>query len=218
MAYSNLEGCLHTAGESLDGIRQALLDISSGKVKGGAAEALHASTYVLISATLERTLKESLTALVNEINATRTPLIQVRPSLFSLICDSQFVSIANSGAHESLNRRVDLTLQFSSHDQCLLNESILPLDGRTIRKKHFDPIWRVFGFSNNSLDLPRHQFTLETVANFRNDVAHGDASLAEVAGRQTVEDTLRYVDEIEAVLLHFYSTAEDYLLKSLYVR
>lgn len=211
MSYAGLDRALTTAAEQLDLIRTGLLEVQSLPYKSPVRQQLHGTSYVLLEAVLENTTKVTLRSLIQEINAAKVPHQFLRLSLFTLVGDPIFESLASPKRLAHYDKRIDFTEVLFDSDCCVLSDDILPLDGRTIRKTHLDIIWRTFGLPGKSLAEPRHQFTLETVADFRNDVAHGEAELDDVTGRQTVLDTLRFVNEMESVILHLNAAAEGYL-------
>lgn len=211
MLYTGLDQALTVAAEQLDEIRTGLLEAASLPSKSPVRQLLHATSYVLIEAVLESVTKTTLRSVIQEINAAMVPHYKLRLSLFTLVGEPIFESLATPKKLGHYEKRIDFTEALFNTDCCVLSDDVLPLDGRTIRKTHFEVIWRTFGFPGKSLSEPRHQFTLETVADFRNDVAHGEADLNEITGRQSITDTLRFVDEMESVILHLNATAEGYL-------
>ena len=216
--YAGLDTTLERAGRQLDEIRTSLKRAIEGRLDQPIRDQIVANTYVLLEATLESTLKRTLSAMIDEINDASIRVCDLRWSLFSLFANPQFESISSRARSGSLLERVYLLEALDSTDICILSNSFLPLDGRTIRKRHLDLVWRIFGFSGASLAEPRHQFTLETAADARNDIAHGEATPSEVAGRQPAETVLRYVDEVEVIILHVDKAAEDYLSSAGYRR
>ncbi|MHC5559283.1 MAE_28990/MAE_18760 family HEPN-like nuclease [Kocuria sp. U4B] len=216
--HSQLENILDDASRRLDEVRASLISASEGRLDSHIRDQVLANSYVLMEAALESSLKKILSSVIDEINSASIRICDLRWSLFSLLGNPLFNSISNQAKAGSLNKRVELMETLDSTEVCLIDNEYLPLDGRTIRKRHLDLIWRVFGFGGSSLSEARHQFTLETSADARNDVAHGDATASEVAGRQPIETVLRYVDEIEKVILHVSQSADDYLATHGYQR
>lgn len=216
--YPGLDAALERAGDQLDDIRTSLRRVAGEKSNSPVREQVTACAYVLLEAVLESSLKATLTALIDEINAASVQACNLRWSLFSLFANPAFESIAGKGKSNSLRQRVDLLEGLQSTEVCVLNNAYLPMDGRTIRRRHLDLVWAIFGFPGSCIAELRHQFTLETTADARNDIAHGGATPREVAGRQPLDTVLGYVDEIEMVILHIDSAARDYIATTGYVR
>lgn len=216
--YAGLDATLERAGRQLDEIRTSLKRAAEGRLDQPIRDQVVANSYVLLEATLEISLKQTLSAMIDEINGASIRVCDLRLSLFSLFANPIFESMAAQGKSGSLLQRTNLLEALESTTICVLSNDYLPMDGRTIRKRHLDLVWRVFGFPGTSLAEPRHQFTLETTADARNDIAHGEATPSEVARRQPPGTVLRYVDEVEMIILHVDRAAEEYLSSSGYRR
>lgn len=179
---------------------------------------MHAASYVYGAAALEKFMTESLSATVDQINAAQVPHKYLRLSLFAISCSSHFEALTDLRGLKKWERRVVVLDYINDTSHCSLDVSNLPLDGRTIRKKHFDTIWQVFGFPNSSLPDQRCGLALSNLADSRNDVAHGDEDPYVVAGQRSVTDTLKILDRVEDVVLHLYEQANLYLSNQLYLR
>lgn len=78
----------------------------------------------------------------------------------------------------------------------------LPYDGRTIRPEHLDLAWRLFQLPGGEFPSPVHRQELNTLADRRNDVAHGQVSPQDVGGVVTVGDLRRLVTRLEDIVDH----------------
>lgn len=221
MAYPNLDAALLKFSARCDRTRQDLhfCDLNSPQ-KGTRAlrQNVHAASYVYLAAALEAFVKELLSALVDEINATSTSFSDLRLSLFSIAKGSDFLALQDVRGLKNWHRRIEILRHVAHLDPCLLSVEQLPVDGRTIRPEHFETIWMVFEFSGNSMPSPRHALALRDLANSRNSVAHGDEDAAVIAGQSAVSDTLMLLARTEELALHLYYTCEEYLDNCSYLR
>ncbi|MEN5418193.1 hypothetical protein ABE543_02725 [Stenotrophomonas sp. TWI169] len=78
----------------------------------------------------------------------------------------------------------------------------IPYDGKTIRPDHIDLAWRVFDLPGASFVSPIHRQELNTLADRRNDVAHGTLSPEAVGGTISVGDVIRVVGRMEEIVEH----------------
>ena len=78
----------------------------------------------------------------------------------------------------------------------------LPYDGRTIRPDHLELVWRVFDLPGSPFPSPIHKQELNTLADRRNDVAHGTLVPDAVGGALTVGDVQRILKRVEEVVEH----------------
>lgn len=221
MSYASIDAPLLLASERLDLVRQDLFYVDTnilGPVRRRETWAqIHGSAYVHIAAVLEVTVKESLRALIDEINAASCAHVDLRQSLFALVAAPQFDSIRSSSKTAMTKRLAVLALPHST-DPCILNNAVLPLDGRTLRPYHFTDIWSVFQLPGDPLPHPRHGLALVNIADARNDVAHGEFTAQEVAKRQPVSQTLKLLERAEEILVHLHTALTDYLDLRTYLR
>lgn len=220
MTYPALDRVLLAAGSRLDHVRQDLyfadVNILSGR-RLTTWHQVHGSAFVHIAACLEISVKEMLRALVDEINAVSLAHCDLRTSLFSLVGEPLFDSLAAS-SKPKMAKRVELMELTGSTSVCLLNNTVLPLDGRTLRAAHFDLIWFVFGLPFQPLPHQTHRLALASIADSRNDVAHGEMTAEQVARRQPIPQTLKLVEKAEEVLINLHTATETYLTGEGFVR
>ena len=213
MAYSSLDRVLLAGGKQLDDVRQDLYFADTnllGKRRASTWRQIHGTSYVHIAACLEVTVKGLLRALIDEIDGKMLSYSRLRTSLFALIGDSQFsaISATTKARHD---KRLEIFDLLDSSATCSLNNAVLPLDGGTLRPHHFDVIWAVFGLPMMPLPEPRHRLALTSIADARNDVAHGDSTPVEVSSRQSISDTIRQLERAEEILIHLHTNATEYL-------
>jgi hypothetical protein len=74
----------------------------------------------------------------------------------------------------------------------------MPYDGKTVRPKHLDLLWSIFDLPGSSFPSMIHRQSLETLADDRNDIAHGHrlpATVGRLRTRSDVDNTLRRLEE-----------------------
>ncbi|QJD66447.1 hypothetical protein HG421_01000 [Xanthomonas campestris pv. badrii] len=78
----------------------------------------------------------------------------------------------------------------------------IPYDGRTVRPDHLDIAWRLFGLPGEVFPSPVHKQELNTLADRRNDVAHGAVTPESMGGLVSVGDLKRIVCRIDEIVEH----------------
>lgn len=189
--------------------------LSSVRERGAA---VRASAYVWLAALLERTVRETLQATLREISLLAVPFKDLRFSLFSLLCEAEFASIADRSRSSSWEQKIAVFLRTAETMPALLADNILPLDGRTIRGEHFDTIWLVLGLGAPSVPSPLHRIALRDLADGRNEVAHGHIDPVTFGRSKATSDVLRITARVDEVILHLLGSLDAYVDKKQYAR
>lgn len=77
-----------------------------------------------------------------------------------------------------------------------------PHDGKTIRPEHVELIWRIFRLNGSCFPTPIHRQELNTLANKRNEVAHGDIAPSVMGGGVSVHDLRKLISRLEDIVEH----------------
>jgi hypothetical protein len=194
----------------------AVISPSSPVQERGAA--VRASAYVWLAALLERIVRDSLQATLREVTQLAVPVRDLRFSLFSLLCDAEFASIADRSRSSSWEQKIAVFLRTAEVKPALLAENILPLDGRTIRGEHLDTIWLVFGLSAPSVPSPLHRIALKDLADGRNEIAHGHIDPVTFGRSKATNDMLGIAKRVDEVILHLLGSLDAYVDKKQYTR
>ncbi|MEE3848969.1 HEPN domain-containing protein [Gordonia sp. LSe1-13] len=221
MGFLDLDEALSLAGNRVDRVRQSLYycDVEfSRKSRHLMRQDVHSSAYVLVAAAVEKFVNDVVEATITEINSRGLGCRDAIYSLFSITMGNEFLSLQDVRGLKMWEKRVEVLAAAESAAPLRLSSANIPLDGRTIRPAHLNTIWRVFGLSGGSLPDPRTGLALTTIADLRNLVAHGEEETATVAGMHSIDDTLRLLDRIDGLVVHFHAATEDYLSSRAYLR
>lgn len=194
----------------------AVISPSSPIQERGAA--VRASAYVWLAALLERIVRDALQVTLREISSLAVPFKDLRFSLFSLVCEAEFASIAERNRSGSWQQKIAVFHRTAEADPALLAENILPLDARTIRGEHFDTIWLVLGLGAPSVPSPLHRIALKDLADGRNEVAHGHIDPVKFGRSKATSDVLRIAKRVDEIILHLLGSLDDYVEKKHYTR
>jgi RiboL-PSP-HEPN len=220
-AHPLLDRALQQFSERVDRLRQDLYYCDIAALSPSRRELrtnVLAGSYVWLAAALEATMQGVLVGVLTEVNSATLSLQELRLSLFALAHAPQFDSLQELRGLRMWRSRAALFSEIQSNAACSLSLDKLPLDGRTIRSESLDAIWQVFGFSGDPTPGPLHRLALNDLAETRNEVAHGDEEASVIAGRKSMQDLLRFIDRIEEIALHIWTTTDNYLDRQDYRR
>jgi hypothetical protein len=154
---------------------------------------------VWMASAIERFWKSYLTELCSRVAC--SPLSKRRRHLASAGI-FYFDALSSLGEGKKLKRWARVADFFT--DLPVIGSSALsiPHDGRTIRPDHFDLVWRIFSLPGNQFPSPIHKQVLNTLADQRNDVAHGLIDIHSVGGTVTVNDLRVLINRLEDIVLN----------------
>jgi hypothetical protein len=211
--------------QAMDRMRKNLVEIdtiaiSSDAILRDRAAQTKAWTFVWLAASLEEFVKKLNGYILDEITAQGIPCANLRISLFSVLSGNHFDGVKSDRGLPMWHKRLDALSMIDQPAMVAFDTTSIGLDRRTIRAKHFELIWRIFGFNGDPLPSPRknYQAVLETLAEGRNDVAHGIEDPVVFGRRKTVTDVKRMVDQVEDIVDHVVLAADDYINNTSYLR
>lgn len=221
LQFSRIDQTLSDFGERLDVVRQDLYFCDITTLKGRLRELsqnIRASAYVHVAAALERLVADILNATLEEISVATIELRSLKLSLFALIQAPQLDSLQELRGLKMWLRRSELFKATWDQSPCALAGSSLPIDGKTIRPEHLETIWAIFEFPTLPLPNPLWRLALSELADSRNIVAHGEDGFRQVAGRRSIADMLRMIEQVESIAIHIWTTITSYLENEEYLR
>lgn len=120
-----------------------------------------------------------------------------------------FDTLASFGEGKRLRRWERAADFFSNFPSGGWPPSVIPYDGRTVRPEHVAVVWRIFGLKGPDFPSPIHKQELNTLADQRNDVAHGLIEPGVIGGTVTVDDLSRRVGRLEDFAIHCILAADN---------
>lgn len=163
-----------------------------------------ANAYVALSAAQEYLVSEAFLSCVSEIGVSGISGVDLKPCIFSVFLDSQFISIASQKSIASWIKRLEI-LDAPFRSVPLQSATAWPSDGKTIKPDHYALIWRVLDLPGVWYSDPTHPFAVTDLCIGRNAVAHGRMSRNAFGRSKICSDVLKLTRKIEEV-------GENYLL------
>lgn len=198
----------------------------------GMLSELLGSACLATMAEVESFVRDLVESLVEEINACGRPIKDLRPTIRVLAAHTQFDSIKSMGLKNDKfweTRVAVTTLDVSDVIASLPVRSSRcpqpPLRGATIRPAQITEVAKIFGFPEpfsfmgqyNGSSLP---VSLQKVAEYRNDFAHGGISSSELFSDpiDDVDEVVRHIGNIARFLDEVADGWKDVVSKRSYLR
>ncbi|MEV5613792.1 HEPN domain-containing protein [Streptomyces sp. NPDC052225] len=177
-----------------------------------------ALSVVCSMAELEAFTKFLIQETHRELNSSGLSVRSFRSSIRQLAAHTTFESLRSLSDHSKLwdKRMYATTLEVCGDPIALpveIKHAQPPLDGRTLKPEHFNRIWAIYGLPGAAFPFATWGASLQKMALFRNDVAHGNIPYVEIfqqAGR-SVADVERYVNDIGEFTIHLVAAWVEYL-------
>jgi RiboL-PSP-HEPN len=216
-----LNSCLSRVSADFDRIRATLYDASTARIsstsvtreRGALATSM---AYIWMCASLEAYMKDFLSTLIKEINASGVTYSELSPCLYSIAFAEDLQSLRDLKNLKMWSKRSNMFVSLHNNSTVTLSEKDIPLDGKSIRPEHLDAIWDVFQFDQPKVPHPKHLLALSDLADGRNSVAHGEVDPITFGRNKAYADTIRIVNLIDEITIHISITGETYLRQGKY--
>lgn len=185
---------------------------------GNQSADLRGLLFVFLYGALEYTVTRVASEAISVMNSLQVKVVDLRPSLLGLVLDSHCASLKDSSVSRSWPKRVALFAAAGSSSFVNADTSILPTNGRNIRKSELETIWTVFGVQDPVLPHPRLGVRLEEVVEKQNAIAHGRESPSGVGTRYTATELAAIIDDVDLVCTHIVQSFTAYLIRGDYLR
>ncbi|NRD54803.1 MAE_28990/MAE_18760 family HEPN-like nuclease [Corallococcus exiguus] len=220
---ATLDSAYDEFSRSIEQVRQHLMLVDSAVISSNlthreAIIGIRAASYIWVAAALEAYVNGLLSALLGEIETHKVAYKDLGFRLFAMSAATGFESLKDLSGLKSWRKRSEMLSSIESADEVSFGPRLIPLDGRTIKRDHFETIWDVFGFSGAALPGHSHKLALEDLAGTRNRLAHGETDPIVVGKSKTTPDMLNLIQRIDEVAMHLWTAADNYLAGSLFRR
>jgi hypothetical protein len=190
--------------QDIQSIRSSLVHLDSLVINpryNAYAKSSKALTMVWLCAVLEDFWKNYLSELCSRVRA--APYTRRRRSAvaLSVFYYDRIGGVSDGKALRRWEKVADLMSDLGGAGAVLPLFKI-PYDGRTVRPDHLDIAWRLFGLPGDVFPSPVHKQELNTLADRRNDVAHGALTPESIGGTVSVGDLRRIVSRLEEIVEH----------------
>lgn len=179
------------------------------------AQRIKAFSIVWTCASFEDFFKSSLQSLILEVQSSVSSIIELAPCYMTLCHANHFESISDheKTGHEKWKYRLDISREVIENTSPNLEPLNLPIDGSTVRSEHLSHVWGFFGFPRYHFPNSNQSYpvTMNSLADDRNDIAHGDTTPDEYGRNSSVEQIVRKIERIDTISVHICLSIENYL-------
>ncbi|PMC34575.1 hypothetical protein CJ195_22450 [Bacillus sp. UMB0899] len=166
--------------------------------------------FVHIYGVFEFTVKNSVNKTLQIINNTNVKISECKPIFMTLALNNCCDSLNSVGPSRQWEKRWDIFSKIDTEEIVFINEDVFPTDGKNIRKKQLESIFKSFGISEPILPRSELGGTIMELVENRNKVAHGEAAASEIGKRYSMRDLFKKYDDISETCTYIINTFEEY--------
>jgi hypothetical protein len=173
--------------------------------------------FVYLYGVFENIIKTTVTVTIECINNSSIALSNCKKELLCMAFDGEYTSLYNVGNDKKWEKRWNISTRLRENLNIIINPNVFPTDGKNIKVKELESIFKSFGFIEDI--LPRGEiggYINEMVKN-RNHIAHGDELPHEVGRRYTITDIKKSFECIDEYCTYFIDICENYIENNKYI-
>lgn len=168
--------------------------------------------FVELYGTLEYTILQTLSRTISLVNAETIPMDKLRMDLWALALDSELEAL-NQANRKKWDKRKNIFRKALSNPTVLIDENILPTDGKNFTSDQLQSIWDAFGISEPLFHDIRFGSRMRDIVVNRINVAHGNQSASDVGSAFTISDLEVRLNEVSAFCSYIINIFDDYITR-----
>ena len=162
--------------------------------------------FVQLYAALEYTVTNGVSTFLELLSSnSRTPK-KYAPPLLSILLDSYFKALMNSGSKNAWKKRYDLLEHAFGEVVCEIDTSVFPSSAMNISYKEIQEVWFFLGIECDPLPTGFFPPILGEVKDHRNAIAHGRECANDIGGRYTTVQLRKKYSDMELLCNHIVSS------------
>lgn len=205
LEFSQLSEVLRSAKESVH--------FSESLDERSQASKFRALAMLEVAAGFERFLSRVVDKLNFEISRAGIRKSEVTRTIMSVALNDIFSSIKSVQGVKLIGKRVELFRQLEldhAVDVSFVKSGLL-YGGKTPRGEHISLIWSVYSIDQPFSPSQQHILALDSLADSRNEMAHGETSMIQAGRRKTSSDVFNLIEKIDELALHLIAKMDGYL-------
>jgi hypothetical protein len=173
--------------------------------------------FVHLYGAYEFTVKSTVSRAIDLINK-KSPLVNDCKHLFlSIVLNSELDSIASVG-DKKWERRHNLFSEFEASRVVQIHNDIFPTNGRNIRYRQLESIWKSFSISDPILPRSALGGRITELVENRNAIAHGNQPAAVIGSLNTIAELYQRHSDISEVCSYVIQIFDDYIEKEKFLK
>lgn len=178
--------------------------------------ALKGLFFVQIYGAFEYTISSIIARTIDSINSKSVPINEYKPILLSILLDPDFDTLTSTGRATKWEKRWSLLEKLENNNVVLISNHIFPTDGHNIRYKQLESIWKTFGIRASILNAASLGGRIKEIVDYRNSIAHGNTSAAEIGRTVTIEDLFDRYEEMSRYFTYLFGVFNEYITQEHY--
>ncbi len=174
--------------------------------------------FVHLYGVLEFTIVNSVTFLLQKIREDKYNIHQFKPTMLSIVLDSECKSLASSGVKKKWERRWTLFEKIFSSEEATINDTVIPADGMNFKYPQLESIKKALCIGDPIIPEKRLIGKLEELAENRNAIAHGRESPVAIGSRYTVRDLGKRLNDIDLLRSHIITVFKSHYSKKSFLK
>jgi MAE_28990/MAE_18760-like HEPN len=181
------------------------------RLRGELSQTARGLAFVQIYAIHEYTVATVVEHAAGAVAAHAHKYMNLRPSLLALFLDAEIRSVQDSGPKSQWESRLTLFDRATSKKPAaFVGAPAMPADGSHFRHPQIELILRVFGIKRKLTRRKRHLFLIDEIVNYRNEIAHGNFTAAEVGRGYSNEEVRARIRQMKSVSLRLIQILEEH--------
>lgn len=147
--------------------------------------------FVYIYGLYEEIIRETVIEATQEINNAQITVSDCSVHLYPLVFSNEFDSMYGVGNEKKWEKRWELVDKITTNPVVHLNDAQIPTDGKNIKVRQLESIFKSFGIQADALSRPEVGGYIQEMVENRNHIAHGNLLPHDIGKRFTKADLLK---------------------------
>lgn len=174
--------------------------------------------FVYIYGVYERTVTKTVGRTIAGLNSAGVKISECKIDLLTLILSSEYDALYGAGESTKWPKRWNVSQKLIDDEQLYIVEELFPTDGKNIRKKQLESLYKSFGNEQPIFPRPEMQGYLDEVVQYRNYIAHGDMLPQDIGKRFTIAELEMRRQNVDELCTYFIDSYEKYVINGEYLK
>lgn len=174
--------------------------------------------YVYIYGIFEEIIRSIIITTIAEINNSSVHISQCIYELYPLLFSQEYDSLFGVGNEHKWEKRWDISDKIKQDPIVNLTDGLFPTDGKNIRVRQLESLFKSFGINRNVLPRPEIGGYLQEIVDNRNYISHGDKLPKEVGRTYTKNDLINRCEIVSEISSYICDVYEKYITEKSYLK
>ena len=166
--------------------------------------------FVELYGVLEYTILQTLSRTISILNSENIHMDKLKANLWALALDSELEAL-NQANTKKWDKRKTVFSAVLANPIVVMDENLLPTDGKNFTSRQLQSIWDAFGISEPLFHDVRFGTRMKDIVVNRINVAHGNSSPSDVGSAFTINDLEERLNDVSAFCTYLIGIFDDYI-------